>query len=261
MNPVCNTTFGAIMGWSFVFTLQSSAAAAEPDFERCTAQVHAPWFGEDGLAYRTTAQLKRAILAVAECARSQVELDSEDNSPEVAAALDPLVDELARRQASVGLLEKVAKTTGVWRNVWNNLPGVTAVADQAFQVFTPDGYYFNISKNVADDGSGRVVTNFLRGRYVPNNNGEVDIFFTKRLSILGFPAEGTPLTPLARLAETGLLDAQNIASADEFLEGGEFASGELRTVYIDRNLRIIRGDRLGSVPLATLFVQVRYTPN
>lgn len=249
--------FVVSMAISTSLSVDAVASTGGPDFQRCADLVSGPRFEADRLRHRSTERLKEAVFRVADCARAQVTFDDEDNSPIIAEALNPLVDELGRRQRDVGLLEKVARSTGVWQNVWNDLPTIKAFADSIYQVVTPKGFYYNISKFPVRGDASVVATGLLRGRYEPNDNGEIDIFFMKNVTAPGFPRPGTPLAPLAELAETGLLDPQSARLTGSEPFERELASGQLETVYIDESFRIIRGDHVGPIPAVTLFVLVR----
>ena len=239
--------------------LLAQGDSGSADFERCANLFPPALLRESTLSRLPTNKLSAITFRIADCARSQVVLDVEDNSPIIRAALEPLVTELGRRQADLGILEKLARTTGVWVNVWSDQPFIPAFADSLYQVFTPEGYYYNISKFPSRFDDRAVTTGLQRGQYSINDNGNLDIFFDANFSVEGFPKAGTPVSPLASAAQSGVLDSFRIplSFTSPNVENDIIVGGELITVYVDDTLRVIRGKQTVPFPQDTLFVLLK----
>lgn len=193
------------------------------------------------------AALRAAIVAVARAAQGQC--DGDDNSPEVSAVLNTLTDELLNLVPARSEAEKLPQVAGGWKQVWADLQGggpFCISANDIYQVVSPAGYYWNISKNITPQGA---VAGFLRGKYAVGE-GALRIEFTAQAISPVYPPAGTRLDELAARAERG-----------EFprLPPGPpvGVKGDLQNTYVDSQLRIVRGrdDRPGSRP--SLFVLLR----
>jgi|GEM_PF-2014846 len=193
--------------------------------------------------------LTTVILAVAEGAQGTC--DEDDNNPVVAAVLDRLTDRLVAAAGPRTEDEKLPEVTGGWRQVWSDLDSGSPVctrADRIYQVVSPDGFYWNIAE-AQPPGGAPPVLGFLRGEYRVTPDF-LEVAFTRQAVSPVVPPAGTDLVDLATQAENG----EFTALPDGPPVG---VTGELANVYVDDNLRIVRGrdDRPGSEE--SLFVLVR----
>ncbi|QDK37159.1 PAP/fibrillin family protein [Bdellovibrio sp. NC01] len=178
-------------------------------------------------------ELKYEILQIAFDA--QGEFDTDDNSVEVRQKLDPLVDELASLVPARTEQEKLIDVIGTWYQVWadgpGGQPGMGARADSIWQVVFPEGYYWNVARDQYGEAKNM---GYLRGKFTVGDNA-LNIEFTKAVTNPDW-SYSEP-TRLAMLAEFGAFD-KNPAPPEQSPIGKK---GILQNVYVDEDIRIVRG--------------------
>ena len=193
--------------------------------------------------------LKKAIIGVAQA--SQGVCDNDDNNPAVGRLLNRLTDRLTKITPARTESEKLPEVAGGWKQVWSNLGGPSPVCNSAadiYQVVSPNGYYWNFAKTLPPSGQPGYF--FLRGKYETTPDF-LSIEFTNQA-----------ISPVAPPAGT------NLAALSDRAESGEFiplpprppvgVKGELKNVYVDDTLRIVRGtDNSGTTGPGTIFILVR----
>jgi hypothetical protein len=177
--------------------------------------------------------LKLAIVSIAKAAQQGV-CDQDDNNPVISRILNRLTDELVRLTPKQTEAEKLPKVAGGWRQVWSDLDNSAPVcisAKDIYQVVSPSGYYWNISKTILPQGNS---LGLLRGKYEVQPDF-LRIEFTNQAFSPVYPAKGTNLVALAERAENG----EFIPLPSGFPVG---LKGNLQNSYVDDTLRIVRGE-------------------
>lgn len=206
-------------------------------------------------------ELKRQILALT----SENTLRT-DNVKQVRAQLDPLVDELEAWFAANRPANEVAITRGAWRSLWYDDANIDRDSgvfrldrDQIYQVVR-DGYYYNVADNPVVLFGKRVGTthSFLEGRYdvvdraTPARAGEerlnvVDLQFGDNGIRLGKIPRGQDLQEMVDAVDAG----------DRFtipVPGPKGITGQLWNAYVDKDLRISRGQQDDDPGVTDLYV-------
>lgn len=147
--------------------------------------------------------------------------------------LSPLVNELIAISPSQTEAERAELVVGGWVNLWtDNNFGPTLNPANVYQVVSPKGFYYNISR--VPTRSGEVVTNFLRGAYEDKGSYLAIEFTANSVSNIDLNP-GDELLPLAEKVEQGLL-------ATTPVPGPIGVTGALLNVYVDEDLRIVWGN-------------------
>jgi hypothetical protein len=177
--------------------------------------------------------LKLAIVSIAKAAQ-QGACDQDDNNPIIGRILNRLTDELVRITPKQTEAEKLPKVAGGWKQVWSDLDSSAPIcisAKDIYQVVSPAGYYWNISKTILPQGNS---LGLLRGKYEVQPDF-LRIEFTAQAFSPVYPAKGTNLVALAERAEKG----EFIPLPSGFPVG---LKGNLQNSYVDDTLRIVRGE-------------------
>ncbi|MGL4608497.1 MAG: PAP/fibrillin family protein [Trueperaceae bacterium] len=205
---------------------QADLNATEPD----SAELEAQKASTNKIK---VAALKKAILVTAKAAATE-QCDQDDNNPDVAEALNKLTDELLKLVPARTEEQKLSQVAGGWKQVWSDLDSSSPIcisAQDIYQVVSPDGYYWNISKNIIE---GSESLGLLRGKYTVQPDF-LRIEFTNQAFSDVYPAKGTDLIDLAARAEKG----EFTALPSSFPVG---LQGNLQNTYVDDTLRIVRGE-------------------
>ena len=177
-------------------------------------------------------KVKKGIVAIAKS-----DFAREGNQLVVRNILDPLVNTLVEMAPSQSEDERAALGGGGWKSLWTDQgfgPGTDL--DQVYQVVSPNGFYYNISKNDSPRG---VVTNFLRGAYT-SQGSYLAIEFTANSISPSFFQAGTDLSELAQNFEDGAIQGISIP-------GPIGVTGVLMNIYVDKTLRIVYGNSTADV--------------
>ena len=176
------------------------------------------------------------------CDQSQV-----DNQVQVRAELQPLVTELIACSPERTEAEKLHQVVGGWYSLWSDMRfGPFVDYSQVYQVVDADGFYYNISKNVAPFG---VFTNYLRGAFA-DSGSFLRIEFTRSIAVNGWLAAGLSLTDLSDGVESGAINGPDTPN------GPIGVQGNLKNAFVDDQLRIVIG-RSDGEPSDSIFVLVR----
>lgn len=148
--------------------------------------------------------------------------------------LDPLVNELLELAPSQTEAQRASLAVGGWKHIWSDQEfGYGSDLSQIYQVVSPKGFYYNISK--VDSPRGEL-TNFLRGAY-QDKGSYLSIEFTNNQATFGFYPAGTDLAHLAEEFESGHIPSQSIP-------GPIGVTGILMNIYVDHDLRIVYGNSI-----------------
>ena len=166
-----------------------------------------------------------------------------DNTDEVRAQVEPLVQKLARHYGVKTAQQKLATVKGAWRQIWSDFPYPEAPfikmdPEQVYQVVTDQGYYVNLGDSRAIGIFG--ITGVLRGAYVPNGT-KLNVRFTKSAFRFGTLGRGEDLYDLATGLESGERFSLGLPGGGKAPKGPVGISGTLETLYVDADLRIDRG--------------------
>ena len=185
--------------------------------------------------------LKTQIVKVAE----QYNGDT-DKREEAKDRLDSLIDNLTFLTPERTEAEKKKDIIGGWKNIWSYRPfrGNTN-SNQVYQVVSSDGYYYNLSELKLGPLS---FTSFLRGEY-SDDGDKLIIKFTNNNLKYGFYKKGDNLVDIVSSFE-----ASNIRSIK--VPGPIGVTGILRNVYVDKDLRIVKGSSDGD-DIDDLFILIR----
>lgn len=190
------------------------------------------------------ASLKSEILKISEHFKGQGDPDRK-----IQNTLEPYVKKLVTLAPQKPAGERIKLITGRWQQVWGPYDntdsgrGVDPTFDpeNIFQVVFPDGYYWNVGRNL-DKKTGKVKRiGLLRGEYKVADGDNLKIKFTKlkRLKIKNIP-HGFSLTDLAEPAEKKELKGLRSALPSLFVRLF-FPKGNLREVYTDEDIRLTYG--------------------
>lgn len=99
------------------------------------------------LAHQSTDELKQTLLSLVK----QRDTDSLGKKAQFyKQTLEPLIEELSRRNPTSQIAEQVDLVQGVWLSVWSTIPFQDIfpgrIRDQSYQIFHPDGYYANLAR-------------------------------------------------------------------------------------------------------------------
>jgi hypothetical protein len=198
--------------------------------------------GNPGFCPHRVAHLKSQIITLATANQTR-----RDNIVEVRAELQPLVDELLSITPERAESEKAAQVAGGWYSLWSDYRfGPFVDYAQVYQVVDLDGFYYNISRNVAPFGT---TTNYLRGAFV-DAGSFLRIEFTRSISVNDWLTAGQDLVELSAAVESGAIDGPDDPRGPIGVEGN------LQNAYVDSELRIVVG-RSDGEPSDGMFVLVR----
>lgn len=171
--------------------------------------------------------LKSAITSIAKANQAR-----HDNTADVRAELQPLVDELVSLVPVRAEAEKLPTVVGGWQNLWTDMSFRGGYVDDAniYQVVYADGYYYNISRITPPDGEA---TGFLRGSFVDAGD-HLDIEFTRNALSLEWLRSGADLIRAGQAVETGEMHVTD-------RPGPIGVRGRLQNTYVDEDLRIVIG--------------------
>lgn len=182
------------------------------------------------------AEAKEAIYSIAYDNITRI-----DNFPEVRRALDEQVRVLSAYgpDADKSLEEKI----GAWQQLWTddaddlraNNAFQTTDRERTYQVVFEDGVFYNLTevKTLLGRFAG-----FLRGVYQKNED-VLALEFTKIRLKRGNLGEEADLVSLTQTFEAGELDGTfKLPGNDRYPSGPVGATGKIRTVYIDDDLRV-----------------------
>jgi hypothetical protein len=239
---------------SLALVLAACGSAVQAPQAAETASVSEPALSEQGAVGQERLRalkiklLKQAILSVSGAARGRC--DGDDNYPEVAAVLNRLTTELVGLAPQGTESDRLPRVAGGWKQVWADLGSSSPLcisATDIYQVVSPQGYYWNISKNILP--SGQEALGLLRGKYSVTPDF-LAIEFTRLAFSPVLPPSGTNLIELANRAEAGAFPAL----PPNFPVG---LRGQLKNAYVDDTLRIVTGrDERPGAP-SSIFVLVR----
>lgn len=189
-----------------------------------------------------------------------------DNIAQVRAELDPLVNELETWFAAHRPSNEVELTQGAWRSLWyddENIdadrPVVKIDRDQIYQVVR-EGDYYNVSDNPVKLLGLRVGTthSFLKGNYDIVDRPTADNRGQKRLNVIDLEFDDNRLRfgKIPRGADLrGLVDA--VDAGERFtlpIPGPKGITGQLWNAYVDKDLRISRGQQDDDPGVTDLYV-------
>ena len=188
------------------------------------------------------AELKSQIITIATANQTR-----RDNILEVRAELQPLVYELLSITPERTESEKAEQVAGGWYSLWSDYRfGPFVDYAQVYQVVDLDGFYYNISRNVAPFGT---TTNYLRGKFA-DAGAFLRIEFTRSFSVSDWLLAGQDLVELSGAAESGVINGPDDA------RGPIGIQGNLKNAYVDSELRIVVG-RSDGEPSDGMFVMLR----
>ncbi|NRA66643.1 MAG: hypothetical protein HRU19_19295 [Pseudobacteriovorax sp.] len=166
-----------------------------------------------------------------------------DNLPEVRMILDPLVKELATFRNARPAVEEIDLLEGSWKEVWADdiepeRPGFVTDRDGVYQVVTDQGYFYNIGQQ--DGPQGLSATGYLRGQY---SDAGINLAteFTRVGLLFGSIDTVENLKDQILAIESGEISLIEVPGNSQFPNGPIGATGLLRNLYIDQNLRIATG--------------------
>lgn len=209
-------------------------------------------FASSLVAEERLAELKSQIIAIA--TTNQEDLT---NLANVRAQLDPLVAELAGLQ-SLSAEESLERKVGSWQQLWtddaddlksNNL-FVTVDRKQTFQVVRNDGIFYNVS--VIKLPLGLRFSAFLEGAYAPAGDVLSLEFKSLRLRIGGL---GDVTGTVEKAVNNELIGLVPFPGGAKRPNGPVGVKGEIKTVFIDEDLRVDYGKNLDD-GILDLFVLV-----
>ena len=183
-------------------------------------------------------QLKDRILSIA-----IANGDNRDNLPEIRDELEPLVQELSTYQEPAAAIDQLDILAGAWKEVWSDdiepePPGFTTDRDRVYQVITRDGYFYNIG-GLRGPLRSRPA-GYLRGVY-RDAGINLAIEFTR----VGFRLQGVNsignLLDHIKSVESGATRLINAPGNTNVPNGPVGATGTIRNIYIDQDLRIATG--------------------
>ena len=156
----------------------------------------------------------------------------QDNLPEIRAQLQPLVDELESLVPARTESQKKEQVVGVWHSLWSDM-SFGPVVDYAnvFQVVYPEGFYYNISREVLPNGA--VATGYLRGSFADVGDS-YRIEFTRNAIADGWFDPGVDLWSAGLAVENGTVRVMDVP-------GPVGVRGDLQNVFVDEDLRIVVG--------------------
>ncbi len=188
--------------------------------------------------------LKSEILTIAEFFKGQGDPDCK-----IQDTIDPYVLKLVKLAPQKPASERIDLIAGRWQQVWGpydnrnsgRVVDPTFDPENIFQVVSPDGYYWNVGRNL-NKKTGKVKRiGLLRGEYEPADGNNIRIKFTKlkKLKVKKIP-HGFKLTDLPFYAERKKLKGMRTALPGLFVRLF-FPKGTLREVYTDKDLRLTYG--------------------
>jgi hypothetical protein len=189
------------------------------------------------------AAAKDAIFAFSKLATER-RMEDELSIPKSRLRMATLISDLQQLAPSMTFAKKLEMTVGVWQEVWSDEqnplpPGFKILRPQVFQVVRPDGVGFNIGVRSAPFGIG---TAFIKLEASADLEKErTNVVFLKTYSK---PGDLTSEKSLAELVQ-GILDESRpdvtVLPDSPFPRGPVGAKGTLETVYVDDDIRIVRG--------------------
>ena len=187
-------------------------------------------------------ELKSQIVSIATSNQTR-----RDNIDQVQAQLQPLLSELIALVPYRTETDKAYQVAGGWYNLWSNSRfGPFVDYAQVYQVVDKDGFYYNISKNVAPFGT---FTNYLRGAF--SDAGDyLRIEFTRSITVNGWLNSGLNLSELSDAVESGAIDGPDEP------RGPIGVQGDLRNAFVDDQLRIVIGRSDGDA-FDSIFILIR----
>ena len=189
------------------------------------------------------AAAKETILALSKVATER-RMEDELSIPKSRLRMAGLISDLQQLAPSMTFAKKLEMSAGVWQEVWSDEqnplpPGFKILRPQVFQVVLPDGVGFNIGVRSAPFG---IATAFIKLQATADLEKErTNVEFLKTYSK---PGDLTSEKSLAELVQ-GILDGSRtdvtVLPDSPFPRGPIGAKGTLETVYVDEDLRIVRG--------------------
>jgi hypothetical protein len=186
---------------------------------------------------------KDTIIAFAKLATER-RMESELSIPQSRLRMAGLISDLQQLAPSMTFEKKLEMSKGVWQEVWSDEqnplpPGFKILRPQVFQVVLPDGVGFNIGVRSAPFG---IATAFIKLQATADLEKErTNVEFLKTYSKPGDLASEKSLSELV----AGILDGSRtdvtVLPDSPFPRGPIGAKGTLETVYVDEDIRIVRG--------------------
>lgn len=188
-------------------------------------------------------EAKDAILAFATVATER-RMESEVTIPKSRLRMAELIRNLQKLAPSSTFEQRFQKTIGVWQEVWSDEqnplpPGFKILRPQVFQVIRADGIGFNIGVRATPFGIG---TAFIKLRASADAEKQrTNVEFLKTYSKVGDLATEPSLPALVQdILDNTRADITELPDSP-FPRGPIGAKGTLDTVYVDDELRIVRG--------------------
>ncbi|MCX6116855.1 MAG: hypothetical protein NT027_04890 [Proteobacteria bacterium] len=191
---------------------------------------------------RGVAKIKKKIIAISTANQTKI-----DNRVQVRAELQPLVNRLLACTPERTEAAKLHQVAGGWYSLWSDYGfGPFVDYSQVYQVVDADGFYYNVSKNVAPFGT---FVNYLRGSFV-DSGSFLRIEFTRSIAVTGWLESGLKLSDLSDDVESGAINGPDTPN------GPIGVKGNLKNAYVDDHLRIVTGRSDGEASDG-MFVLVR----